>query len=202
MRYALDVRVRNAAIAAGMARHGCSQKGLAALAGIQYGSLNGWATLREGPWSADGLGLKDSAKKLAAFLGESEADCFPPELYAHFVRRRSSRALIFGECNMLPLSEARLLADPQVGPEAMVERQETVRVVAEVLQTLTPRERRVIEMRFGLGENDEHTLDEVGQIFQVTHTRIQQIEAKALRKLNGPLRGRKLKSICPFDTSR
>jgi len=195
MRYALDVRVRNAAIAAGMARHGCSQKGLADLAGVSYGTLNAWATLREGPWSADGCGLVPSAKKLATFLGETEADCFPPELYAHFVRRRSSRALIFGECNMLPLSEARLLADPQAGPEATIEREQTVQAVRAALLTLGPQEQQVIRMRFGIDDGHEHTLDEVGEGLLLSRSRISQIEARALRKLNHPSRGRKLEFL-------
>ena len=58
--------------------------------------------------------------------------------------------------------------------------------VNEVLKTLTPREERVIKMRFGVGEGSEHTLEEVGQSFAVTRERIRQIEAKALRKLRHP----------------
>ena len=62
-----------------------------------------------------------------------------------------------------------------------------------VLKTLTPREERVIKMRFGVGDGSEHTLEEVGQNFAVTRERIRQIEAKALRKLRHPSRSRKLK---------
>ena len=64
-----------------------------------------------------------------------------------------------------------------------------------VLATLTPREERVIKMRFGLEDGSEHTLEEVGQSFQVTRERIRQIEAKALRKLRHPSRSRKLKAF-------
>ena len=66
---------------------------------------------------------------------------------------------------------------------------------SQVLRTLTPREERVIKMRFGLEDGSEHTLDEVGQSFQVTRERIRQIEAKALRKLRHPSRSRKLKAF-------
>ncbi len=65
----------------------------------------------------------------------------------------------------------------------------------QVLRTLTPREERVIKMRFGLDDGSEHTLEEVGQSFQVTRERIRQIEAKALRKLRHPSRSRKLKAF-------
>ena len=64
-----------------------------------------------------------------------------------------------------------------------------------VLQTLTPREERVIKMRFGVGDGKDHTLEEVGQSFAVTRERIRQIEAKALRKLRHPSRSRKLRAF-------
>ncbi len=65
----------------------------------------------------------------------------------------------------------------------------------KVLATLTPREERVLRMRFGIGMNTDHTLEEVGQQFSVTRERIRQIEAKALRKLKHPSRSRQLKSF-------
>ena len=65
----------------------------------------------------------------------------------------------------------------------------------QVLKTLTPREEKVIKMRFGVGDGSEHTLEEVGQNFAVTRERIRQIEAKALRKLRHPSRSRKLKAF-------
>jgi RNA polymerase primary sigma factor len=66
---------------------------------------------------------------------------------------------------------------------------------SHVLRTLTPREERVIKMRFGLEDGSEHTLEEVGQSFAVTRERIRQIEAKALRKLRHPSRSRKLRAF-------
>ncbi len=65
----------------------------------------------------------------------------------------------------------------------------------KVLATLTPREEKVLRMRFGIGEKADHTLEEVGQDFAVTRERIRQIEAKALRKLRHPTRSQKLKSF-------
>ncbi len=66
---------------------------------------------------------------------------------------------------------------------------------SQVLKTLSPREERVIRMRFGLEDGSEHTLEEVGQKFEVTRERIRQIEAKALRKLRHPSRSRRLKTF-------
>jgi RNA polymerase sigma factor (sigma-70 family) len=71
------------------------------------------------------------------------------------------------------------------------ERETTTRVLA----SLTPREERVLRMRFGIGMNTDHTLEEVGQQFSVTRERIRQIEAKALRKLKHPSRSRSLRSF-------
>ena len=65
----------------------------------------------------------------------------------------------------------------------------------KVLATLTPREEKVLRMRFGIGEKSDHTLEEVGQDFFVTRERIRQIEAKALRKLRHPSRAKLLKAF-------
>jgi RNA polymerase primary sigma factor len=64
-----------------------------------------------------------------------------------------------------------------------------------ILSTLSPREERVVRMRFGLGERQDHTLEEVGQVFEVTRERIRQIEAKALKKLRHPMRAKLLRSF-------
>ena len=65
----------------------------------------------------------------------------------------------------------------------------------KVLATLTPREEKVLRMRFGIGQKADHTLEEVGRDFAVTRERIRQIEAKALRKLRHPSRAKKLRSF-------
>ena len=64
-----------------------------------------------------------------------------------------------------------------------------------MLKTLSPREEKVLKMRFGVGQGTEHTLEEVGQSFSVTRERIRQIESKALRKLRHPSRSRRLRAF-------
>ena len=71
---------------------------------------------------------------------------------------------------------------------------------SRVLGSLTPREEKVLRMRFGIGEKSDHTLEEVGQDFNVTRERIRQIEAKALRKLRHPSRAKRLKGFSAIDT--
>jgi len=67
--------------------------------------------------------------------------------------------------------------------------------ISKVLQTLSNREEKVLRMRFGIGERSDHTLEEVGQDFEVTRERIRQIEAKALRKLRHPSRSKQLRAF-------
>ena len=82
-----------------------------------------------------------------------------------------------------------------VSPMDAAIRYDLQRQINQVLETLSPREERVLRKRFGIGESTDHTLEEVGQDFEVTRERIRQIEAKALRKLRHPSRSKKLKSF-------
>jgi RNA polymerase primary sigma factor len=83
-------------------------------------------------------------------------------------------------------------ASDAVNPQSAAETSALGRVVAEALAELTPREERILRMRFGIGGMNDHTLEEVGKTFGVTRERIRQIEAQALQKLRHPTRARKL----------
>ncbi len=86
------------------------------------------------------------------------------------------------------------IEDPRVpAPDQVAVSLSLIEQTRRVLATLTPREEKVLRMRFGIGERGEHTLEEVGREFKVTRERIRQIEAKALRKLRHPSRSRKLR---------
>jgi RNA polymerase primary sigma factor len=93
-----------------------------------------------------------------------------------------------GDATLGDLVKAPDAIDPQTAAEASA----LSDVVSEALAELTPREQRILQMRFGLGGEGDHTLEEVGKVFGVTRERIRQIEAKALEKLRHPTRGRKL----------
>jgi RNA polymerase primary sigma factor len=80
-------------------------------------------------------------------------------------------------------------------PDDMAMNQNLTETTRQVLKSLTPREERVLRMRFGIGERRDHTLEEIGQDFDVTRERIRQIEAKALRKLRHPTRSKQLRSF-------
>ncbi len=82
-----------------------------------------------------------------------------------------------------------------LSPEEAAIKMDLAQQTRKVLSTLTPREKKVLCMRFGIGEQADHTLEEVGRIFSVTRERIRQIEAKALRKMRHPSRSKHLKSF-------
>jgi len=79
-----------------------------------------------------------------------------------------------------------------IDPHAVAEASALQKIVGEALEHLTPREQRILRMRFGIGGTADHTLEEIGKEFGVTRERIRQIEAKALEKLRHPSRAHKL----------
>jgi RNA polymerase primary sigma factor len=96
-----------------------------------------------------------------------------------------------GDATLGDLIEATDAVDPHAATEAGA----LQRAIAEALEELTPREQRILRMRFGIGGMSDHTLEEVGKTFGVTRERIRQIEAAALAKLRHPERARKLASF-------
>jgi RNA polymerase primary sigma factor len=99
-----------------------------------------------------------------------------------------------GDSHLAELLEDRAAISPADAVVSVNLKEQTSRV----LRTLTPREEKVIKMRFGLEDGSEHTLEEVGRYFAVTRERIRQIEAKALRKLRHPSRRLKLSSYLEY----
>ncbi len=96
-----------------------------------------------------------------------------------------------GDATLGDLIEARDAVDPHAAAEAGALRQ----AIAQALRDLSPREQRILEMRFGIGGSAEHTLEEVGKVFGVTRERIRQIEARALGKLRTTRKSRILSSF-------
>jgi RNA polymerase sigma factor (sigma-70 family) len=131
---------------------------------------------------------KRSVLRIAEALGELPEDLFP-EIVLHVERSRLAHE-VSGD-RLLKEAEAALLGQPraqlQLGAGELADLECNTR---KMLATLTPREEKVIRMRFGIGEERDHTLEEIGQEFEVSRTRILQIEAKALRKLRHPSRSK------------
>lgn len=89
--------------------------------------------------------------------------------------------------------------EPYIDPEEELHKVELAEYVQEMLEGLTPREAKVLKMRFGIGLDSDYTLEEVGKAFRVTRERIRQIEAKALRKLKHPVRSGVLRQFISAD---
>ena len=107
----------------------------------------------------------------------------------HRIMKKNSKDAIF---RSVELSNAKKL-ESDLNLDEVVAKNQLKEKITKVLSTLTPREERVIRMRFGIGLNTDYTLEEVGLQFSVTRERIRMIEAKALRKLKDPSRTKELK---------
>jgi RNA polymerase primary sigma factor len=133
-------------------------------------------------------GREAKAPEIAARTGIAVARV---EQVLSLVQEPASLDLPVGEDGDTTLGD--LIAAPNaVDPHAAAEASALAEIVTEALDELTPREQRILRMRFGIGEESDHTLEEVGKVFGVTRERIRQIEAKALEKLRDPTRSRKL----------
>ena len=88
-----------------------------------------------------------------------------------------------------------LMEGEHVDPHEELFKKELIAVVQKVLKTLTPKEIKILQMRFGIGLTQEHTLEEIGAVFNVTRERIRQIEWRALRYMKHPLRSDKLREL-------
>ena len=89
-----------------------------------------------------------------------------------------------------------------VDPEEEVYKKDVARLIEEALDDITPRQRKVLCLRFGIGVTQEYTLEEIGTVFDVTRECIRQIEAKAIRRIKHPSRSDKLKELVTFETWR
>ncbi len=133
-------------------------------------------------------GCEAAPAEIAARVGISVARV---EQVLSMVQEPASLDLPVGEDGDATLGDL-IKAPDAIDPHAAAEASALSDVISEALAELTPREQRILRMRFGIGGEGDHTLEEVGKVFGVTRERIRQIEAKALQKLRHPMRGRKL----------
>ena len=133
-------------------------------------------------------GREGTATEIAARTGMPVARV---EQVLSMVQEPASLDLPVGEDGDATLGDL-IEATDAVNPQAAAEASALANSVTEALAELTPREQRILRMRFGIGDARDHTLEEVGQVFGVTRERIRQIEAKALEKLRDPALARKL----------
>ena len=89
-----------------------------------------------------------------------------------------------------------------VDPIEEVHKKDVVRLIEAVLEDITPRQKKVLCLRFGIGMTQEYTLEEIGAVFDVTRERIRQIEGRAIRDIKHPSRSDKLKALVTYETRR
>jgi RNA polymerase sigma factor (sigma-70 family) len=133
--------------------------------------------------------LRRTPRRLCEITGLGPDELFPPDLYGGFPTRRVAE---LSSDRFLSLTAARRLSLPPVQDDS-IEKDELRAAIAVALDKLTPRERRIIERRFGLNGNDAETLEDVGHEFKIGRERVRAIEAKALRKLRHPSRSKHLR---------
>jgi RNA polymerase sigma factor (sigma-70 family) len=136
---------------------------------------------------------KNTMRKYKTYPVDNSKTIFVParinKSVVHRIMKKNSKDAIF---RSVELSNAKKL-ESDLNLDEVVAKNQLKEKITKVLSTLTPREERVIRMRFGIGLNTDYTLDEVGLQFSVTRERIRMIEAKALRKLKDPSRTKELK---------
>jgi RNA polymerase sigma factor (sigma-70 family) len=138
---------------------------------------------------------KNTMRKYKTYPVDNSKTIFVParinKSVVHRIMKKNSKDAIF---RSVELSNAKKL-ESDLNLDEVVAKNQLKEKITKVLSTLTPREERVIRMRFGIGLNTDYTLDEVGLQFSVTRERIRMIEAKALRKLKDPSRTKELKDF-------
>lgn len=181
-----------------------TQKELAEFLGINIANINQWETFRNYPKKKEHVTMLESA------LNCEIDEIFPPEFIKAIEKKIGIPLEKIVDMKQLPgFTRGELLL---TSPEDVYEIKEMANSIEDSLKSLTERETKILKMRFGLGDDNEHSFFEVAKFFKVTRERIRQIEAKALRKLKHPARSRNLRSLikphgflklqCPYCDSK
>lgn len=203
MKLALTAKLRNGVLWELSEKLG-SQTALANELGATPMLINNWMNFRYIPKHLDSPRLIAIEAKLIEKFGVTLEDVFPPELRAERTSvgrvafKTKLTAIAEVPISQLTAAENRALLTTGSEFEAVEDREfqdHATQLLNSALQSLTPREERILKLRFGLEDGEEHPLDEVADIFSVSRERIRQIEAKALRKLRHPSRSHRLKSL-------
>jgi len=193
-RFGLKQRIFNWNLRVSREKLGLLQKDLGKLIGLSGATIGSYETLRAFP-------KPEIQEKIAEVLGVSSENLFPQWLREFRLKdvpaAREERSISLKEAAFLNLFRPENLMIEGFAEE--LERNlflDQLRdQIEKILETLTSREKRIIELRFGLEDGRKRTLGEVGEEFNITHERVSQIEFKALRKLRHPSRSRRLKTF-------
>ncbi len=193
--YRLVVAVKNNLLMTAMSEKGMKTAAdLSRAASVEQSAISGYLSLKLSPFAKDRSGDRKnwvprvSAERISSALGKTIPELFPED-YLFFCLENNKTEINLGKDEVKALMHTPELflsqntisnANP---PDEAYSAEETREVLELALDTLSPRDAKVLRMRFGIGMNTDHTLEEVGKQFDVTRERIRTIEAKALRKL-------------------
>lgn len=196
---AVKARAKHGLIYKYMTEHGLTWLEMAEKIGISTGTFSKIIHFRWAP--TENYQNKEVAKKLCNFFHCNLEEILPNELAQQIKNNSEIAELLQEEQTVYKEVDVEYLSYDEA-PQSILAYQENFNkqidfreTIEKVLKTLTPREERIIKLRFGIGDEVEHTLEEVGKEFGVTRDRIRQIEEKAIRKLKHPARLRNLKEI-------
>jgi RNA polymerase sigma factor (sigma-70 family) len=161
---------------------------------VSLTGLYGLINLKEAPLTVDGEFSK-VAKQLMEALGACPVELWTDEQLTMRLKKNVVERVLNKESLQIALqNNARSLIGLDY-PEQEIAEADSVRVISDKLDSLTPREAKILRLRFGLDNVKEHTCEEIGELFKCTGGRIQQIEAKALRKMRHPSRSDDLRNL-------
>jgi RNA polymerase sigma factor (sigma-70 family) len=183
--YRVDIKIRNNLLLSAIENAGFqSVAHFCKTANIQSTSVYGLVSLKDSPLKSDGT-FTLVAQKILDYLCALPEDLWTEEQLWNTLTINTGRVLL-DKHQMSVLSYGG--EEEVLNLEDMVYKKEIQEKVSEVLESLTPREEKIIELRYGLKGRHNYTLEETGALFDITRDRVRQIEAKALRKLRHPSR--------------
>lgn len=195
--YRLKVTIRNNLIMRAIEDFGYTNLNKFATAeDISIGGLYDLVNLKRAPIGVDGEFSK-YAKELMEVLGACPTDLWTVEQLTLTLRKNSEERQLSKEAMQVALqSGARSL----IGlPHHEVENKQKEKAVSDMLETIAPRSKQILSLRFGLGGQEEHTLEEVAEIMDITRERVRQIEAKVFRHIRHPSYSSKLKDLLDYE---
>lgn len=193
--YRIDIKVRNNLLLTAMENAGYKTVAeFSRVCGVSQSQIGDFLNLKKAPITQEGK-LCTAAERIADCLCLLPEDLWTPEQMQLALPTNRSHFKMSHKEMMLTLSRQTGELPEDVDLNKLLENKDLERVIGELLDGLTPREAKVLRLRFGIGVPNEYTLEEIAQKFDVTRERIRQIEAKAFRKLKHPFRRDAFESI-------
>lgn len=191
--YRVKVTVRNNLLLSAIENAGYkTQAEFARFAGLTPSEVNALTAMRDAPINADGV-FSPTAKTLMEVLGACPTDLWTEEQLTMSLRRNTVEKEMSREAVMMALDDNCQNRAQFKSGEELIEQEDLQQAMLEMLDTLTPREAKVLKLRFGIETDNDQTLEQVGSMFKTSRENVRRIEAKALRKMRAPFRADQLK---------